>query len=927
MKSLGALSSIHVGIFVVTALIFGLLAYFGVALTRDETRIAAVWIPNAVLVALIMRQGQGRWPMMLIGALTGNVSANLLGGDALLHAVALSIANSIEVMMVLLLLQRMGCQRPDFSRNTDIGRFVVAAVVAAACSGIAACVALRPGGLPEALSLWWSWARGDGLGLLLFVPAITIILDAFHHRHTLTLRKLGEAGLIVCFGTAVSVFTFWQTSYPFLFLDAPVVLLYALRLGTLGNAIAIINLAVVASVATSLGYGPINLVRGGMADKLMVLQVFLTSSFAVGLPFAALVHSLKEGRERYRRLADDLADANRMFDTLAQISPAGIFRCDPGGKCTYANAKSLKFGGLTIDDANGGDFARYVHPDDRDQLFELWATQTQKGRGFEAEFRICIPGKPDRWIHSQVSPEQDDEGRIVGFVGVQLDITARKKSEQELRTAKDAAESANPAKTSFLANMSHEIRTPMNGVLGFADLLLATDLNEKQRHHVELIAESGRSMVALIDDILDLSKIDADAMRIATTAMDVRHTIDGAVRLMRAAAFAKGIDLNLAICDNVPATMAGDKLRIRQVICNLLGNAIKFTERGSIEVTVGCQRQGDTKYIEILVADDGIGIAADRLEAVFEQFAQADAAVASDYGGTGLGLAISRRLARLMGGDLTVTSTMGEGSSFRFVLPFREADRAQPDPDQFGLRPSELSGRESSVGKILIVEDHPINQELICALVGNLGHAFDLAADGIEAAEMVQQAAGRGGYNLVLMDIQMPRCDGFAATRMIRQAGHSADEVPIVALTANAFDDDIEKCLEAGMQDHLAKPIDAAKLEASISKWQCGKRAPVAASTGDVVERLRPEFDALKARVNVAARAWLQARDVGKDLEHLSTSLHQLAGVAAMFGDVRIGTLAAQCERYLRNASPEGLHRHPDQHVPELLTELVHATD
>ena len=932
IKNLGALSSLHAGIFVVTALIFGLLAYLGVALTRDETRIAAVWIPNAVLVALIMRQGQGRWPVMLIGALVGNFAANLAGGDALLRAAALSIANSIEVMIVLLLLQRMGCQRPDFSRNADIGRFVIAAVVAAACSGIAACLALRPGGLPETLAVWWSWARGDGLGLLLFVPAITIILDAFHYRHTLTLRKLGEAGLIVCFGTAVSVFTFWQTSYPFLFLDAPVVLLYALRLGTLGNAVAIINLAIVASVATSLGYGPINLVRGGMADKLMVLQVFLTSSFAIGLPFAALVHSLKEGRERYRILADNLVEANRMFDTLAQISPAGIFRCDPGGKCTYANAKSLEFGGLTSSDATGGDFARYVHHDDRDQLFELWTLQTQKGCGFETEFRICAPGMPERWIHSQVAPEQADDGKIVGFVVVQLDITARKKSEEELRTAKEAAESANRAKTSFLANMSHEIRTPMNGVLGFADLLLTTDLDEKQHHHVELIAESGRSMVTLIDDILDLSKIDADAMRIAAKPIDVRHTIDGAVRLMRAAAIAKGIDLNLTIDDDIPPTMAGDKLRVRQVISNLLGNAIKFTEHGSIEVKVGCHWQGDTKCIEILVADDGIGIAADRLEAVFEQFAQADAAVASDYGGTGLGLAISRRLARLMGGDLTVTSAAGKGSTFRFVLPFRETDPCEKQPKDAGLRLSEAPDRESAEGKILIVEDHPINQELISALVGNLGHAFDLAADGIEAAEMVEQAAKRVNYKLVLMDIQMPRCDGFAATRMIRQAGHSADDLPIVALTANAFADDIEKCLEAGMQDHLAKPIAADKLGACIVKWQRGERAPVVAGRGNVVERLRPEFDALKTQVNVAARAWLDAPDGGVDLQRLSTSLstslHQLAGVAALFGDGRIGTLSAQCERYLHDASTENSYRHADDTIiiMEPLTELIRAT-
>ncbi|MGB3795562.1 MAG: MASE1 domain-containing protein, partial [Alteraurantiacibacter sp.] len=662
-------------LFCVTALAFGMLAYFGVALTRHESRVAAVWIPNAVLVALIIRRSEARWPVMLVGALVGNYLANLLGGDELLHAASLAIANLIEVMMVLVLLERLGCQRPNFARNQDIWRFVLAAVVAASCSGVAATLALRTDSFAEGFDTWWKWLRGDALGLLLFVPAITIILDALEHRHKLTARKFGEASLIVCFGTAVSIFTFWQSSYPFLFLDAPIVLLYALRLGTLGNAIAIINLAIVATVATSLGYGPINLVRGGMAEKLMVLQVFLTSSFAVGLPFAALVHSLQQSKERFRKIAEDLANANRIFDTLAQISPAGIFRADANGRCTYANPRSLSFVGITLEQATSGEFTRHMHSDDHQRIASRWSEEVAKGNGFEEEFRVCIPGEPERWIHTLISPERDESGMVNGFVGVQVDVTARRAIEEELRGAKETAESANRAKTSFLANMSHEIRTPMNGVLGFADLLLTTTLDDKQRQHVELIAESGQSMVSLIDDILDLSKIDADAMRIEAKPVDLRHAIAGAVRLMRAAALTKGIALNLTMSDDLPVVMAGDKLRIRQVISNLLGNAIKFTAEGCIDVTVDCRQQGGTRCIEILVADQGIGISNDRLEAVFEQFAQADAGIATNYGGTGLGLAISRRLARLMGGDITVSSTLGKGSVFRFALPFREAPK------------------------------------------------------------------------------------------------------------------------------------------------------------------------------------------------------------------------------------------------------------
>nr|WP_272914667.1 ATP-binding protein [Aurantiacibacter rhizosphaerae] len=925
---LGAVSSIQLGIFCATALVFGVLAYFSVMLTRDETRIAAVWIPNAVLVALIIRQREGHWPAMLIGAVIGNFSANILGGDETLRAASLALANVIEVMVVLLLLTRLGCERPNFSRNTDIGLFALAAVGAASCSGLAASLVLNPAGLAGAFDFWWPWARGDALGLLLFVPAITIILDAFENRKALTKRAFIEACLIICFGTAVSVFTFWQTSYPFLFLDAPVVLLYALRLGTLGNAIAIINLAIVATVATSLGYGPINLVKGGMADKLMVLQVFLTSSFAVGLPFAALVQSLKERKTSYRLLAENLADANRTFDTVAQISPAGIFRCDLQGKCTYANAKSLKLSGMTLEEATQGKFARHVHPEDRDRLLEQWAAEVKTGRGYEVEFRICVPGEPVRWIHSQVAPEHDSEGKIIGYVGVQMDITARHHIEQELRDARDKAESADRAKTSFLANMSHEIRTPMNGVLGFADLLLTTSLDEKQRQHIELIAESGRSMVTLIDDILDLSKIDADAMRIASVPIDVRHTVDGAVRLMRATATAKGIDLNLSIAGDLPTTMAGDKLRIRQVISNLLGNAIKFTKEGAINVQVACHPQGDTKCIEILVKDDGIGIAEDRLEAIFGEFTQADGAVASNYGGTGLGLAISRRLARLMGGDITVTSRVGEGSTFRFVLPFRDVERSDPQTVERSPERPLASEPEASSGKILIVEDHPINQELISALVGNLGHDFDLAVDGLEAIEMVEKTAGQGVYKLVLMDIQMPRCDGVTATRKIREAGHSPQDLPIVALTANAFGDDVEKCLDAGMQAHLAKPINAGKLEACIGQWQREARRPAKSDGNSVVERMRPKFDELKEQVHAAATDWLAGAE-GKEpacAQQLRIRLHQIAGVAALFGDEKIGTLASRSERYFTLNADTPAAQSADGEIGDALRELVQLT-
>lgn len=899
----------HALLLVASAVGFGLLAYFSVSLTRDETRIAALWAPNAVMIALMIRLDGRYWLGMLVAALAGNIVANLTGGDSVLRAMGLSLANFIESVIVLLLLAKLRVTCPDFADLRHIARFVLTVVLSSTASGIVACLILPTDTATQALALWWNWTRADGLGLLLFVPAITIIIDAVEHRRALTRPQVIEAALIICGGTAVSIFTFWQTKYPFLFLDAPVVLVYAMRLGSLGNAVAIINLAIVATVATSLGHGPINLVQGGTSEKLMVLQVFLASSFAIGLPFAALLQTLKNSREGYRQAAEQLAEANRVFDTLASMSPAGIFRADVAGNCTFANARCLEFIGITMEQARNNQFSRYMHDEDRQRLLDRWQREVANGNGFEEEFRIVVPGRQERWLNTQVSTEKDAFGNVTGFIGVQVDVTRRKAAEQELRSAKDDAEEAMNAKANFLANMSHEIRTPMNGVLGFADLLLASELDERQRRHAELIVESGRSMVALIDDILDLSKIEADAMRISHASINLQRTLGHAVRLMRAAASKKGLELMLHYPDDVPRAMRGDKLRIGQIVNNLLGNAIKFSNAGTIDVVVTRSRMEDTDTIEIHVTDQGIGIAPDKLDLVFEQFAQANKEVASHFGGSGLGLAISRRLARLMGGDITVRSTPGAGSTFTLVLPF-EASEEQID---IRFDPAEVippdAPSQGQKGKVLIAEDNAINQELISELVSSLGYAFDLAENGREAVDLVLARSAQTPYQLVLMDMQMPQMDGISAARKIREAGYSAERLPIVALTANAFEDDVAACLGAGMQAHLAKPINSAALAAALAKWhpasaRLEKREQHAGDS--TIARYRGKFDTLKSETVSLARAWLDAHERGCQQagDDLANKLHQISGTAELFAEKQVGDLARQGEALLKGKTP-----------------------
>lgn len=892
-------------LFLLSAVGFGGLAYLGVALTRDESRIAAVWAPNAVLIALIIRQDVRNWPAILCAAFIGNITSNLLGGDELIRATGLSLANSIEIICLLLLLNHLKCRRPDFSKNGDIGMFAMAASASASISGLVACLVLNASNLAEALDTWWTWARADALGLLLFTPALTILLDAWETRQAITPKKFAESLLVVGCGSTVCILTFWQTSYPFLFLDAPVVLVYAWRLGTLGIAIAIINLAIIATVATSLGHGPINLVQGGTSEKLMVMQVFLASSFAVGLPFSALTQSLRQNEARYRQAATELADANRTFDTLARISPVGIFRCDIGGACTYANQTSLEFSGVSFEQATGGHFSQHIHEHDRGRVLGRWKRQVVRGRGFSDEVRISVPGEEDRWLQTLITPEKDEAGEVTGFMGIQVDITDRREGERELREARDRAEDASRAKTNFLANMSHEIRTPMNGVLGFADLLLASDLDERQRHHAALIAESGQSMVALIDDILDLSKVDADAMRISADRIDLRETLDGAIQLMRGAAIKKGLELSFQLSDDLPRYVTGDALRIRQIITNLLGNAVKFSETGVIKVSAELRALDSGRSIQICISDEGAGIAAERLETIFEQFAQENDAVASTFGGSGLGLAIARRLARLMGGDITVASIVDEGSTFTVELPFRAAHEATGQSvHSLPSLPSAQSEPERH-DKILIVEDHPINQELISSLVGSFGIPFDLAANGAEAVDMVSMKGPDASYSLVLMDIQMPRLDGLSATKEIRDAGYTPEELPIIALTANAFPEDIEACRYAGMQDHLAKPVSSDKLKMMIEKWsistaeQQGKREEEFFRS--IVSRHRQKFEVLTSDTVALARDWLETDESCREAEtdHFADKLHQLAGIGGLFARDDLGQAARAVERML----------------------------
>ena len=544
--------------------------------------------------------------------------------------------------------------------------------------------------------------------------------------------------------------------------------------------------------------------------------------------------------------AGELQKSADQLRLLTDAAPIGIFQTDPSNRYVYTNPRWSEITGISAAKAAGREWDTIVAPQERSGLNAELADGALDRAELSHRFEISRPDSAPRIVIVTSKSIPDNEGGIAGWVGTLGDVTAEADAEAAMTDARDRATETSQLKSDFLANMSHEIRTPMNGVIGMTDLLLETELDDRQRDYAQTVRSSGEALLNIINDILDFSKVEAGKLTIEDIEFNLRSIVDDVVDLLVGPAKAKGLPLTPVIEGSIPDMVIGDPGRVRQVLINLIGNAIKFTHSGEIvvRVTQDDSGGGDT-IIRFQISDTGDGIEPEKLATVFQPFVQGDSTTSRKYGGTGLGLSISSQLVALMGGNCGVSSRLGIGSDFWFTIAVHtgagratdagidhvnalataEATTGSVEPATNGhTLTRSLSVRQGPPGLLLLAEDNPVNQRVAKAMLEHLGFEVDVVDDGAEAVKAVTMTP----YQAILMDCQMPILDGYQATREIRRVQGISTRTPIIAVTASAMSSDQQRCLAAGMDDYLPKPLSLLALDAVLARWAPGGDSDIA---------------------------------------------------------------------------------------------------
>ena len=575
--------------------------------------------------------------------------------------------------------------------------------------------------------------------------------------------------------------------------------------------------------------GKVSNLEAGFRDKQGQIHFAAMSAAVIDIEGEAHIISVSRDMTERKKAEEKL----RQLSTAIEQSPASVVITDLEANILYVNPRFTEVTGYAAAEVLG------KNP-------RILQSQRTPKATFEALWQTLVNGKPWRgelvnqrkngeiyWEDAQIAPVQDSNGKVTHYVALKTDVTERKAHQIELERAKAEAEAANLAKSRFLATMSHEIRTPMNGILGMAQLLMMPDLTDTERNsYVRTILSSGHTLMSLLNDLLDLSKIEAGKLHIDAVVFDPSSLLQEVQTLFTGAVQVKHLGLDSQWVGPSQQRYRADVHRLRQMLSNLLGNAVKFTQQGSVRIDAREMERDQGGHatmamLEFSVTDTGIGVAADKLDLLFKPFSQTDSSITREFGGSGLGLAIVRRLAKAMGGDVGVQSEAGKGSRFWFRI---KAGVVGADEHKHqtrrgaGASTPALPEQNQLTGHVLVVEDNPVNCLVITSLLSGLGLTHVTVHDGQQAVEtLTQQAPGELGhrFDLVLMDLHMPVMDGYTATRKIREweKDTACQHTPIVALTADAFEEDRQHCLAVGMDDFVTKPIALNALKLALAKW------------------------------------------------------------------------------------------------------------